>query len=59
MKKGIKAIEQKRNKEEMFDTLFPAMEVLFDPQSFAERLFGTLQVCFICVCPAGTPCPDI
>eukprot|EP00668_Euglena_longa_P011961 GGOE01014383.1.p1 GENE.GGOE01014383.1~~GGOE01014383.1.p1 ORF type:complete len:829 (+),score=314.87 GGOE01014383.1:44-2530(+) len=43
MKKDLKKLEKQRNKEEAADTLFPAIEVLFDPQGLAERLFSSLQ----------------
>eukprot|EP00667_Euglena_gracilis_P002698 EG_transcript_2702 len=43
MKKDLKKLEKQRNKEEAPDTLFPALEVLFDPQGLAERLFSSLQ----------------
>lgn len=44
MKKDLKKLEKQRHKEEAPDTLFPALEVLFDPQGLAERLFSSLQV---------------
>jgi len=43
MKKDLKKLEDQRDKEAPLDTLFPAIEVLHDPQGIAERLFATLQ----------------
>lgn len=44
--------EQRREKERQLEgeATYPAIDMLYDPQGFVEKLFAKLKVCTPCAC---------